>query len=84
MYEVLLESRAQRDLKGLPAETFHRIVNNIASPGNDPRPDGCTKIRGSMSDWRIRIGKYRVIYEIDDELKQVRIMRVRKRSEAYR
>jgi len=84
MYEIFLESRAERDLKKLHAQTFHRIIKRISSLGKDPRPEGSRKIRRSKNDWRIRIGEYRVIYEIDDELKEVRVMRVKKRSEAYR
>jgi len=42
------------------------------------------KITGSKNDWRIRIGDYRVIYEIDEKAKHVRIFRVRHRREAYR
>ncbi|MFW6162894.1 MAG: type II toxin-antitoxin system RelE family toxin [Planctomycetota bacterium] len=48
-----------------------------------PRPSGCRKIRGSVSDWRVRVGAYRVVYEIDDEAREVRVMRVRRRPKAY-
>jgi len=43
---------------------------------NEPRPTGCRKIFGSKSDWRIRIGYYRVIYEIDDREDTVKITTV--------
>ena len=84
MYEVYLEHAAERDLKRLAAENFHRIIPSIEALGENPRPAGCRKLSGSKSDWRIRVGDYRVLYEIDDEEKAVRVMRVRHRREVYR
>jgi mRNA interferase RelE/StbE len=84
LYEVYLERSAENDLKRLPASTFQRILPQIKALAENPRPPGCHKISGSKSDWRIRIGDYRVIYEIDEKTKAVRIMRVRHRREVYR
>jgi mRNA interferase RelE/StbE len=84
VYEVLLERRAQRDIKNLPAEVFHRIIPSIKALAEDPKPPGCRKIAGSKNDWRIRIGEYRVIYEIDEHAEAVKVMRVRHRREVYR
>lgn len=84
MHEVLLEAAAQRELKRLPAEEFARVVARIRALGDSPRPPGSRKLTGSQNDWRIRIGDYRVVYEIDDGARIVRVMRVRHRSEAYR
>ena len=84
MYEVYIERAAERDLRRIPEEDFRRIIPHIKALAENPRPHGCRKIAGSKSDWRIRIGNYRVIYEIDDESKAVRIMRVRHRREIYR
>jgi mRNA interferase RelE/StbE len=84
VYEVLLERRAERDLKTLPAEVFHRIIPRLKALAEDPKPPGSRKIVGSKSDWRIRIGDYRVIYEIKEQAKAVKVMRIRHRKEAYR
>jgi mRNA interferase RelE/StbE len=84
VYEVFLERRAERDLKQLEAKEFHRIIREIKLLAENPRPAGCRKIAGSESDWRIRVGDYRVIYEIDDGAEAVRVMRVRHRREVYR
>lgn len=84
MYEVLLERAAERDLRHLSAEDFHLVISHIKALAENPRPSGCRKITGSKSDWRIRVGDYRVIYEIDKRAKAVRVMRVRHRREAYR
>jgi len=84
VYEVYLERSAENDLKRLPASIFHRIIPQIKALAESPRPSGCRKIAGSKNDWRIRIGDYRIIYEIDEKAKAVRIMRVRHRREVYR
>jgi mRNA interferase RelE/StbE len=84
VYEVYLERAAERDLRQLSVEDFHRVISHIKALADDPRPSGCRKITGSKSDWRIRIGDYRVIYEIDEKAKAVRVMRIRHRREAYR
>ena len=84
MYEVSLERAAERDLRRLSAKIFGRIIPEIRALGKNPRPHGCRKITGSKSDWRIRIGDYRVIYEIDDNSNIVRVMRIRHRRQAYR
>ena len=84
MYEVLLERTAERDLRRLNPQEFRRVTVAIRALVDDPRPPGCRKIAGSRSDWRIRIGTLRVIYEIDDEAREVRVMRIRHRREAYR
>jgi mRNA interferase RelE/StbE len=84
LYEVYLERAAERDLRRLSADNFERIIRQIKALAEDPRPARCRKITGSKNDWRIRIGDYRVIYEIDDRAKAVRVMRVRHRREVYR
>jgi mRNA interferase RelE/StbE len=84
VYEVYLERAAENDLKRLPTTTFDRIVYQIKTLAENPRPSGCRKITGSKNDWRIRIGDYRVLYEVNDRVKGVRVMRIRHRREAYR
>lgn len=84
MPEVLISSHAERDLRQLDAPVFHKIIAEIKALAGDPRPPGCRKLAGSKSDWRIRVGDYRVLYEIDDRRNVVRILRVRHRREAYR
>lgn len=84
MHEVLIEATAQADLKRLSADTLRRIGSHLKALAENPRPSGCRKITGSQNDWRIRIGDYRVIYEIDDPSTTIRVMRVRHRREVYR
>lgn len=84
MYQVLLERSAERDLGRLSSEVHDRIIKAIQGLANNPRPPGCRKLVGSKNDWRIRVGDYRVIYEIADVIRVVRVNRVRHRREVYR
>jgi mRNA interferase RelE/StbE len=84
MYEVLIEKQAERDLKKLSSDLFHRVIPAIQALGGNPRPSGCLKLKNSVQDYRIRVGDYRVIYEIDDKNQMVKVMRVRHRRESYR
>ena len=84
MHEVYIEQSAERELKALSEEDFLRIVPHLKALRSNPRPKGSKKLSGSKNDWRIRIGSFRVLYEVDDKEKVVRIMRVRHRREAYR
>ena len=84
MYSVLLERAAEKDLARLSAEIHDRIIDAIKSLGKNPRPPGCRKLVGGSNDWRIRVGDYRVVYEIADTIRIVRINRVRHRKEIYR
>lgn len=84
MYRVLLERAAEKDLSRLSVEIHDRLIAAIRSLGQNPRPSGCRKLAGSKHDWRIRVGDYRVIYEIADVIRVVRVNRVWHRREVYR
>ncbi len=84
MHEVLLERSAERDLARLTRTVHARVVEAIQSLAANPRPPGCRKLTGSKNDWRIRVGDYRVIYEIADAIRVVRVHRVRHRRDVYR
>jgi mRNA interferase RelE/StbE len=84
MYRVFLERAAERDLNRLSSEIHDRVIRAIRALGSNLRPAGCRKLVGSKNDWRIRVGDYRVIYEIADAIRIVRVNRVRDRREVYR
>jgi len=84
MYRVFLERAAEKDIKRLSSEVHDRVIIAIRGLASDPRPPGCRKLAGSRHDWRIRVGDYRVVYEIADEIRIVRVNRVRHRRDVYR
>lgn len=83
-YQVLVERAAEKDLRKISSEVRPRLVLALQSLAKNPRPAGSLKLSGSASDWRIRVGDYRIIYEIADEIRIVRINRVRHRGDVYR
>ena len=84
MFEVVLERAAEKDLRRLSDENHARTIEAISALASNPRPRGAKKLAGSKNDWRIRVGDYRVLYEIADAIRVVRVYRVRHRREAYR
>jgi len=81
-YQVLLTPRAVRDIRRLQPELQQRLLKALAALGDNPRPQGCEKVRGS-DEWRIRVGDYRVRYRIDDSQHQVIVTRIGHRNEIY-
>ena len=84
MYHVLVERSAEKDLRRLSPDIRSRVADALRTLAKNPRPSGCRKLSGSGNDWRIRVGDYRIIYEIADEIRVLRINRVRHRREVYR
>ena len=84
MYRVAVERSAEKDLRKLALDMRSRVADVLRRLANDPRPVGSRKLAGTKHDWRIRVGEYRIIYEIADAAKVVRIYRVRHRREVYR
>jgi mRNA interferase RelE/StbE len=82
-YAITFARSARKELVSLPAEVVSRIFPKIEAFADDPRPSGCRKLVGQEKLWRIRVGDYRILYSIDDELLIVDIVAVRHRSRAY-
>lgn len=81
-YEILILRRAQKELARIPREEYERVRDAIRALSLDPRPPGCLKLTG-REGWRIRVGNYRVIYEIDDDQRVVTILHIGHRRDVY-
>jgi mRNA interferase RelE/StbE len=84
MYQVLVERSAEKDLRRLSPDIHSRVADALRALAKNPRPVSSRKLSGSKNDWRIRVDDYRIVYEIADEIRVLRINRVRHRSEVYR
>lgn len=82
-YAVLIERRAQRALAKIAQPQRDRIIAAIQRLGDEPRPAGVKKLSGREA-WRIRVGAYRVLYEIRDSQLIVLIVDVGHRRGIYR
>ncbi len=84
VYDLLIERRAEKDMKKLNQPLFAQIAAKIKGLADNPHPQDSKKIKGSQNDWRLRVGDYRVLYEIDNKAGAIKIMRVKHRRDAYR
>ena len=82
-YALAFKPSAEKELRKLPRDVIARVVSAIRILVEEPRPHGCVKLTASQS-WRIRIGDYRVIYDIDDNARQITILHIGHRREVYR
>ena len=82
-YYIKIIPPAQKDLEKLQPKIFRTIKNKIIKLADNPRLYDAVKLTNEEG-YRIRIGNYRVLYRIDDKLKEIFIYRVKHRKEAYR
>ena len=82
-YEIAFARSALKELQALPLNAAERILTKTESLSSNPRPP-CKKLSGPTRLWRLRVGDYRIIYDIDDENRLVDISVIRHRSDAYR
>lgn len=83
MYKVLVLRRAIKDIANLPKEYARLVSQHIERLEEDPRPPDAKRLK-ETTDYSLRVGVYRILYDIDDESRTVTIYRVRHRREAYR
>jgi mRNA interferase RelE/StbE len=82
-FKIIIPNSVKKDLNHLTESVFERIIMALRELEENPRPASCKKLK-DRDAWRIRVGDYRIIYEIDDEKAEVVLVRVRHRREAYR
>lgn len=82
-YEVFLLRRVQKALSKIRKRDYERLQEAIWELGDEPKPHGSRKLSG-REGWRIRVGDYRVIYEIDDAAEEVTVLDVGHRRDVYR
>ena len=82
-YSVSILRRAQKELTQLSPNIYENVCENINKLTINPRPVGCKKLTG-RDGWRIRIGNYRVVYEIDDKRRAVLILNIGHRRNIYK
>ncbi|MGH7866310.1 MAG: type II toxin-antitoxin system RelE family toxin [Candidatus Dormibacteraceae bacterium] len=84
MHRIEFTPRAARNFRKLPADAQRRIDVDVQALTENPRPAGCKKLAGEESLWRIRVGDYRIIYQIYDDRLLVLVLKVGHRRNIYR
>jgi len=82
MYKVKIEKKAVKKLAKIPPPYYSKIKNAILDLADNPQPSGCKKLKG-REGYRIRIGDYRVIYEIIDDVLFVNVLDLGSRGGIY-
>ena len=82
-YRVILPKSVQKELDRLPDDIAQRILARLAGLETNPRPADVKKLKGRDA-WRIRVGDYRVVYEIHDRVLQIIVITIGHRREIYR
>jgi mRNA interferase RelE/StbE len=82
LYRVTIERKAKKELDALPQSDGNRVALAMRGLRDDPRPHVCVKIGGTHRElYRLRVGRYRVVYEVQDAILLVLVVRVAKRGE---
>jgi mRNA interferase RelE/StbE len=83
-YQVRKTRRVQRAIDAIEKRDRLRIEAVVALLAENPRPPKATKLVGQRNRWRVRAGDYRILYEIDDDVLTILVIRVAHRREVYR
>jgi mRNA interferase RelE/StbE len=83
-FSLQWRSSTKKDLRKLPRQELPRIIAEAESLADDPFPHGCEKLSGAEHTYRIRIGDYRLVYEVIPSRQIVEVQRVRHRKDVYR
>ena len=83
-HKIIFAASAAMEFRSLPIEVKNRIGQAIDALASNPRPPGARKLQGGGNLYRLRVGHYRVVYEIEDVSLTIRVTRVRHRRDVYR
>jgi mRNA interferase RelE/StbE len=84
LYRIEITYAARRQMAALQKDVMRRVDEHILALASNPRPFGAEKMSGEQNQYRIRVGAYRIIYEIHDERLVVLVVRIGHRREVYR
>ncbi len=83
-YRLLIKPSAVKEIEAIPTkQDRRRVLTRIGALADDPRPPGCQKLSGA-SKYRVRQGRYRILYEVRDDRLVVTVVRVAHRKDVYR
>jgi len=83
-YRIEVKPSALKELEKLPRPILLKVVTAIRGLGDDPYPQGVKKLAGFERTYRVRVGEYRILYDVYHEKLIIQIIRVKHRKDAYR
>ena len=81
-YKVIFKKSVAKDLRNISSRDVKRILQKFNTLVDNPRPEGCVKL-SSLELYRVRQGIYRIVYEIQDDMLVVQVIKVAHRSKVY-
>ncbi len=84
LYKIVWKESVRKDLQHIPPKIVSRIIQKIESFSHQPIPVGTKKLKDTQHTFRVRIGDYRIIYQMNQSEKEITICRVRHRKDVYR
>lgn len=82
-YSVLIQPSAQKEIERLPKVAQSKVLKALVALTDNPRPMSCRKLVGADA-WRVRVGEYRIVYWIEDNVLSVEVVKVAHRKDVYR
>lgn len=83
-YAIRISKQALKELERLPEKEIRKISAAINNLSDNPRPSGCKKLKGEKEYlWRIRVGNYRIIYSIEEDVKIIDVRKIGDRKNIY-
>jgi mRNA interferase RelE/StbE len=82
-HQVFVQPSAQKEIEKLPKPAQTKVLKALVALADNPRPANCKKLVGTDS-WRVRVGEYRIVYWIEDNMLRVEVVRVAHRKDVYR
>ncbi|MEM9216003.1 MAG: type II toxin-antitoxin system RelE/ParE family toxin [Cyanobacteria bacterium P01_F01_bin.150] len=83
-YTLLVSKSVQKQISQLPKSVKSRAIEKIKNLASDPRPSGCIKLKGHDNQYRVRVGDYRIRYDIDDKALSIKILQCKHRRDVYK
>jgi mRNA interferase RelE/StbE len=83
-FEIVFQPSVEKDLRKLSSENCDRVMVRIDALANEPFPVQAAKLQGTAGLYRVRVGDYRIIYEIDPDAHSIWVHYVRHRRDVYR
>lgn len=84
MYQIIVKKSALKELDNIPKQFRIKILVTIEELAIDPRPNGVRKLESYADTYRVRVGNYRVVYQIEGQKLLINVVKIADRKEAYR
>lgn len=82
-YSINIKKSVEKDLRKLPTSVISRVIEAIENLKDNPYPKQSKKLKSTEKTYRLRVGNYRIIYQVDEERKEIVVYHVRHRENVY-